>query len=89
MPANFVEPLALETWIIQVFAGNPDIFGAIALMVIAGLAGFFRMNALGMFFMIGMFVLMFSGFIGDTFLILIAIIAGLLVGNWIGSLVKK
>ncbi len=86
---EFIEPLALETWIIQIFAGNPDIFGAIALMVIASLAGFFRMSALGMFFMIGMFVLMFSGFIGDTFLILAAIIGGLLIGNVIGNLVKR
>ena len=86
---EWTQPLELEKWIIQVFAGNPDIFAAIALMAIAGLAAFFRMNALGLFFMIGVFIIMFSGFIGDTLLILIAIVGGLLIGYWISNLVKR
>jgi len=77
---TFIEPLALETWMIQVFAGSPEIFAAIALLVITALASTFRMTIMGLFFMIAMFLLMFSGFIDSVLLILIAIIGGLAIG---------
>lgn len=76
----WIEPLDLETIIIQVFSGNPDIFGAISILVITSFASYFRMNGLIMFFMLGIFVLMFSGFIGINFLIVFALIGGLVVG---------
>ena len=75
----FIEPLALETWVISVFSGSPEIFSAVALMVIAGLAAFFRMNGIAMFFMLGIFFLMFSEFIGASLIALISIISGLLI----------
>ncbi len=78
--ATWIEPLELGTWIMNVFAGNPDIFMALALMFIAAGAAFFRMNTIGLFFMIILFVLMFSGFISSTLTVLIGIIGGLLVG---------
>ena len=77
---SFIQPLQLETWMIQVFAGDPEVFTAVALMVIASLAGFFRMNGISMFFMIGVFLIMFSGFINSPLLTFIAVIGGLLLG---------
>ena len=56
----WIEPLELQTWLMSVFAGTPEFFTIIALMVIAGIAGFFRMTGLGIFFMIALFLLMFS-----------------------------
>lgn len=76
----WIEPLELETWMISVFAGTPEIFAAIALLVITSMATMFRMTTLGLFFMIGMFLLMLSGFINSVLLIFIAIIGGLALG---------
>ena len=76
----FIEPLALETWMISIFAGTPEIFTGIALLVISSMAAMFRMKVIGLFFMIGMFLLMFSGFINSVLLILIAVIGGLALG---------
>jgi hypothetical protein len=76
----FIQPLNFEQWFINVFAGNPDIFGAIAIMVIASMSAYFRMSGVGLFFIIGLFVLMFSGFIGTTFLTVMGIIGGLVIG---------
>ena len=84
----WIEPLALETWMINVFAGNPDYFGAIAVLLITSLAGFFRMNGIGLFFMLGLFVLMFSGYIGLNFLIVFAIIGGLVIGYTISKMFR-
>ncbi len=76
----WIEPLNLETWMLSVFAGTPEIFAAIALLVITSLAAAFRMNTIGLFFMLGVFLLMFSGFINSVLLILIAVIGGLALG---------
>ena len=77
---NWVKPLELEKWIIQIFAGNPDIFAAIAFITIAGLAAFFRMNGIAMFFMLGLFFVMFSAYIQSPILVLFSILGGLLIG---------
>jgi len=77
---DFIEPLNLQVWLLQIFAGTPEIFAAIALLVITSLAAVFRMNLIGLVFIIGMFLLMFSGFIDSVLLMLIAIIGGLAIG---------
>lgn len=84
--AAWIQPLELETWMIQVFAGNPEIFAAIALLIITSMAAMFRMNGIGLFFMIGMFLLMFSGFINSVLLIIIAVLGGLLIGYWLARI---
>ena len=85
----WIEPLELKTILVQVFAGNPTIFGAIALLVIAGVAAFFRMNGVALSFMIALFFFMFAETLGNTFVSVFAIIGGLLVGFWISQLVKR
>ena len=85
----FTEPLELKTWIINIFAGDATYFAAIALMVITSLAAYFRMNAIGMFFMIGVFLMMFSGFVPPSLPIFIAIISGLLIGYWVSRMMKN
>ena len=76
----WIEPLDLETWFINVFSGSNDIFAAIAVMVIMSLGSFFRMTTLTMFLMLGIFMLMFSGFIGSPILFIFAVIGGLAIG---------
>lgn len=80
MAWEFIQPLELETWIIQIFSGSANVFLAIALLVISGLAGYFRMNTLALFLVISMFLLMFSGFVSSAMLVFIAVMGGLLIG---------
>ncbi len=86
---SWIQPLELQTWIIQVFAGSPDIFAAVAILVIASMAAYFRMTGITMFFMLAVFFLMFSGFITSPLLILMALIGGLAIGYWISKLVSR
>ncbi len=76
----WLEPLKLETVLVNVFAGDPQFFMVISLIAISALAGFFRMTALILFFMLGLFLLMFSEFAMDYLFVLFAIIAGLVIG---------
>ena len=84
----WIEPLELETWLINVLAGSREIFMAVALFAILVMAGYFRMNGLTMGLMIFIFVLMFAGFLGNTFLIFVALIGGPLIGYGISKMIK-
>jgi len=84
----WIEPLELQTWVINVFSGNPDIFGAIGIFLVASMAGYFRMNTLSMFFMLGIFILLFSGYIGTSLLVLMGIISGLLIGFMMSRILR-
>jgi ABC-type multidrug transport system permease subunit len=84
----WIEPLDLETILLNIFAGSPNIFVGLSIIIISAMAGFFRMNGISMFFMIGLFLLMFSGYVPTTLVVFITIIASLLVGYWIARLIK-
>jgi len=77
---DFIEPLAMETWIGSVLAGTPEILLGLSVLVIFGLAGFFKMNMLATFFLMVVFLLMFSSFISSPIILLVFIIGGLLLG---------
>ena len=85
----WIEPLNLEMWIVNVFAGSGTYFGIIALFVITGMAGYFRMNGITLAFMMGVFLLMFSGYIPASLVVFITIIAGLLIGYSVSKIVKN
>lgn len=85
----WIEPLELQTWFINVLSGSTEIFTAIALFAILGMAGYFRMNGLTLGLMLFLFVLMFSGFIGQTFLIFLAIVGGPIIGYGLSRMVKN
>ena len=76
----WIESLNLNVWLLQIFAGNPEIFAAIALLVITSMAAMFRMNTIGLFLMIGMFLIMFSGIIDSVLLVMISVIGSLILG---------
>lgn len=81
--------MELQTWIINVFAGDATYFSALAIFAILALASYFRMNAINMGFMIMIFLLMFSGYVPATLLIFVSIFAGLLVGYVMARVVKN
>lgn len=83
---TWIEPLELETWFVQVFSGSIDIFTALAILMIAGMAGYFRMPLMIMFLMIGIFFLMFASFISSPMLLLIALFGGLAIGYTISKI---
>ena len=85
--AAWIEPLAMETWIVHVFAGSLDIFVAIAMFFVFGMAAYFRMNILTMAFMFIIFLLMFSLWMPNYFLLLIGAVGGLLIGHWMSKIV--
>ena len=85
---SFIEPLALRTWLVQVFAGDLTYFAVFALLAITSLAGFFRMSMLSLGIMLGIFILMFLEFIPPSLPLFITIIGGLLIGYWVSKIVK-
>ena len=85
--ANWLEPLKLEIIFMNIFAGTPDYFIALALIIISGMAGFFRMTTLSLFFMLGLFLFMiYGGGSMHYMLAFFAIIAGLVIGYVISRL---
>ena len=85
---TWIEPLEMKTWFIQVFAGNPDIFLASALFIISLAVAFFRMNTVALFFMIAIFLLMFSGYVSGSLIVILSIVGGLIVGYFISRFIK-
>lgn len=77
---DYIQPLNLDTWIINILSGSTDIFSALAVLVIAGMAGYFRMPLMMLFLFVGIFFLMFAGWISSPLLILIAVFGGLGIG---------
>lgn len=85
----WIEPLELKTWFVNVLSGNTLIFTAIALLVMVGLAAYFRMSAYVMFFMMALFFLMFSDTTSQAILIILTLIGGLLIAYIVGKIVKN
>jgi hypothetical protein len=84
----FIQPLELQTWIISVFSGSQQIFLAVSMFFIFGMAAYFRMTALTMFMMFAIFLVIFNQFIDSYILMMLGIFGGLLVGYWVSRLVK-
>ena len=85
----WIEPLDLQTLLVNLFAGDATYFTAIAIFTIISLSGFFRMNGITLGIMLMIFLLMFSGYVPMTLVVFISIIAGLIVGLVIPKIVKR
>jgi len=86
---TFIKPLELQTWLVSVFSGTPEIFTAISLLVITIMAGYFRMRGIGLFFMLGLFVLLFSEVIPFSLLNFLLIFVGLTIGYIVANFTQK
>jgi hypothetical protein len=86
---SWIEPLKLETWFSSVLSGSPEVFLGLALLFIGGLAAYFRMPGITFFFMIGLFLLMFSAFIETSLTVLIFVITALIIGIFISKIIHK
>lgn len=85
----WIEPLQLRIWIVNVFSGNLEIFGALALMIIAGLGAYFRMPTIALFFMMGLFFAMFSQYMGGSNLFILFGILGALIAGYVFSRIVR
>jgi len=85
---TWIEPLSMEQWVVNVFAGSQDIFLAIALVAIFGLAGYFRMTKLALFFMVGLFFAFFSQWVNTELYFLIIAIVSVLIGYWLKKITE-
>ena len=84
-----IEPLELKTWFVQVFAGTPEILSVLALMIIVSTSAFFKMNAVGMFLMIGVFLLMFQAWLPSPLIYGFAVFGGLFIGYWLQKIFSR
>lgn len=84
----FTNPLDLETWLVGTFAGSIPIFVALAFIVIAGLAAYFRMPNSIMIISLALFTLVLGTYTGDVF-VLLAIFVALAAGTAIAWLIKR
>lgn len=85
----WISPLQLETWFGSVLAGSPEILTAIALLFIVSMAGYFRMNGIALFLMMGLFLVMFYTLLNSSLFILMLIIGGLIIAFTISRIFAR
>ena len=83
----FVKPFDFYTWWVNTFAGDMQIFLAIAFLVMAGLAGYFRMATLTFGMLFALFVIILAPYVGGIY-VLVIIIVGLILGWWIARMFR-
>ena len=84
---TWIEPLNLEYWTINVFAGSVEIWTFLSFIFISGLAAYFRMNNITFLMMIALFGVMMSIYISGLY-IFILILTCLAVFYSISKIVK-
>lgn len=85
---TFIEPLNLQYILVNTFAGSMNIFIFIAVIVIAALAGKFRMPNIIFLVSIGLFAIFLSSYINGLYAFVI-IITGLVTFYSLGRLIKN
>jgi len=85
---RWTEPLDLQTILINTFAGSIEIFTFIAFIAIGALAAMFRMRNSVTLLMFVMFAIIMASFIGQGYVIISILIAGLVVYYLVARIVK-
>lgn len=85
--SGFIEPLNLQCWLVNTFAGSLEIFTIIAIIAIAGLAAFFRMSNLVTLSMFALFGVIMSLYLGPIY-ILIIVVGGFLTFWSLSRIIK-
>jgi hypothetical protein len=84
----WIEPLNMEAWFINVLTGSPDIFTALAIIFIFSMGGYFRMNLATSSLMLGLFFVMFAGFVSFEIYFILLAVASMAIGFAISKIVK-
>ena len=85
---TWIQPLDLQNILVNTLAGSTDIFLGLALIFMAGLAAYFRMQNEVALLLIGLFFVIMSPFIGNGYMILVILVATLMVYFAIARMVK-
>lgn len=87
---TWVQPLDLESILVNYLSGSSEIFIAIAIISVSGMAAFFHMDNILTLIMLGLFFAIMSVFapVGSGFLLLGVMVLGLLVYFTISRIVK-
>ncbi len=90
--ADFIQPLNLECIFVNTLAGGVDVFIIVAVLAIAGLAGFFKMSNFTTIAMFGIFTIMLSPVLGSIlsgFYILLVMVITFVVVKQITKVIKN
>jgi hypothetical protein len=85
---GFIQPLDLECLFVNTFAGSYDIFIGIAFVVIAILAGKFKMMNITIALMFGLFVIL-TTLTFQGWLLILLLISGFGIAYWVSKTVKQ
>ena len=85
--ASFVNPFDAETLFLHIFAGSPEIFTFIAIIVISGALAFFRVPDKIYLPMLALFGILFALWIGVGLYVLTILIVGLITFKAIAKIV--
>jgi len=85
---GFIQPLNLECWLVNTFAGTMEIFIFISLMAIAGIGAYFRMLNATVLIMFGLFAVVMAKYM-PGYLFIVILIAGIISSFAIGKIVKR
>lgn len=85
---GFIQPLDLECLFVNTFAGSMDIFIGVAFLVIAIIAGRFRMMNITIGLMYGLFIIL-TTWIFTGWLLLLLLICGFGIAYWFSKTVKQ
>jgi len=75
--SGFIEPLNLQCLLGTTLSGTAIIFTTLAVIFLAGLAGYFKMNNLVFLSLLGLFGILFASIVGTPVYLLIIVFAGL------------
>lgn len=88
---TFVQPLDLQTILVNLLSGSNEIFLGIIIIAISGMAAFFHMDNMITLIMLGLFFVIMSVYspVGSGFLLLGVIVTSLMVYFTISKIVKN
>ena len=86
---TWINPLDLQTLLVNTLAGNYEIFIGLSLIFFAGMAAYFRMQNEIALVLIALFFVIMTPYIGNAYLIAVIIFATLLIYFAIARIVKN
>ena len=84
-----VQPLELETIFINILSEDLKMFTIVAFITIVAVSAYFRMSLLAMFFMFGLFLVMFTDYVDQSLIFMLISFMAVFVGVVIARIVNR
>ena len=85
---TWIQPFEMQTWIMNVFSGSPDIFLFLGIIMITSLAAYFKMSLPTYGIFILMFALIMTEIGSNLVLIIIILVLAPMLFWWIRRIVE-